>query len=77
MILADDRSKLYFVLEYVSESTTEAGKSELCELAKKDGTGSRTVLKTYDDPLVGPRSPVKRGSDYFYLEGNWYRRPSD
>ena len=76
VILADDRSKLYFVLEYVSESSTEAGKSELCEIAKS-GSGSRTVLKTYDDPLVGPRSPVKRGSDYFYLEGNWYRRTSD
>ena len=76
IILADDRSKFYFVLEYFSESTTEAGKSELCEIAKT-GSGSRTVLKTYTDPLVGPRSPVKRGSDYFYLEGNWYRRPSD
>ena len=74
VILADDRSKLCFVLEYVSESTTEAGKSELCEIAK-DGTGSRTVLKTYDNPLVGPRSPVKRGSDYFYLEGGWARLP--
>ena len=76
VILADDRSKFYFVLEYFSESTTEAGKSELCEMAK-DGSGSRTVLKTYNNPLVGPRSPVKRGSDYFYLEGNWYRRPTD
>ena len=76
IILADDRSKFYFVLEYFSESTTEAGKSELCEIAKS-GSGSRTVLKTYDDPLVGPRSPVKRGSDYFYLEGGWTRRASD
>ena len=76
IILADDRSKFYFTLDYFSESTTEAGKSELCEIAK-DGSGSRTVLKTYNDPLVGPRSPVKRGSDYFYLEGGWARRNSD
>ena len=76
IILADDRSKFYFVLEYFSESTTEAGKAELCELAK-DGTGDRMALKTYNDPLVGPRSPVKLGSEYYYLEGNWYRRPTD
>ena len=76
VILADDRSKFYFVLGYANESSTDGGKSELCEIAK-GGSGSRTVLKTYDDPLVGPRSPVKRGTDYFYLEGNWYRRATD
>ena len=76
IILADDRSKFYFVLEYFSESSSEAGKSELCELAK-DGSGSRTVLKTYDNPLVGPRSPVEKGGDYYYLEGGWARRISD
>ena len=42
IILADDRSKFYFVLDYVSEDDDEAGKSELCTVAK-DGTGSRTV----------------------------------
>ena len=76
VILAENRSKFYFVLEYHSESSTESGKSELCSIAKS-GTGSRSVLKTYEDPLIGPKSPVKSGSDYFYLEGNWYRRPSD
>ena len=76
VILAENRSKFYFVLEYHSESATEAGKSELCEIAK-GGSGSRTVLKTYTDPLVGPRSPCKRGNQYFYLEGNWYRRSTD
>ena len=73
IILADDRSKVYFVLEYFSESTTEAGKAELCSIAKS-GSGSRTVLKTYNNPLVGPRSPCKQGSKYFYLEGGWVRR---
>ena len=76
VILADDRSKFYFALEYYSESSTELGKSELCELAK-DGSGNRIVLKTYDNPLLGPRSPANSGSRYFYLEGNWYRRISD
>ena len=76
IILADDRSKFYFTLDYFSESATEAGKAELCEIAK-DGTGSRTVLKTYDNSLVGPRSPVENGGDYYYLEGGWVRRVSD
>ena len=76
VILADDRSKFYFVLDYVSEDDDEAGKAELCTVAK-DGTGSRTVIKTYDNPLIGARSPVKHGSDYFYLEGGWARRPTD
>ena len=76
IILADDRSKFYFVLEYHSESATEAGKSELCEIAKS-GSGSRTVLKTYNNPLLGARSPAKMGSRYFYLEGQWVRLTSD
>ena len=74
IILAEDRSKFYFVLDYVSESTTEAGKSELCTVAK-DGTGSRTVIKTYDNPLIGARSPVELDGKYYYLEGGWPRLP--
>ena len=76
VLLANDRSKFYFVLEYYSESTTEAGKAELCEVAKS-GSGSRTVPKTYNNPLLGARSPVKLGSRYFYLEGQWVRLTSD
>ena len=76
IILADDRSKFYFTLEFFSESDTAAGKAELCTIAKS-GSGARTVLKTYDNPLVGPRSPVQAGSDYYYLEGGWFRLPSN
>ena len=76
VILADDRSKFYFVLEYFSESTTASGKTELCTIAKS-GSGGRTVLKTYDNPLLGPRSPAKMGSRYFYIEGGWVRLQND
>ena len=71
VILADDRSKFYFVLDYHGEME-RPGKSELCTIAKS-GSGSRTVIKTYDNPLVAARSPIKRGSEYFYLEGGWVR----
>ena len=73
IILADDRSNFYFVLHYASESVTEIGKSELCELSKAGGT--RVVRKTYDNPLIGPRSPASFSNRYFYLEGGWIRLP--
>ena len=76
IILADDRSKFYFTLEFFSESDTQSGKTELCQIAK-DGTGNRVVLKVYNNPHVAARSPVKSGSDYYYLEGGWFRLPSD
>ena len=72
VILADDRSKFYFVLDYASETDGEAGQSELCTIAKA-GTGSRTVLKTYENPLLSARSPVNLDNSYFYLEGGWVR----
>ena len=75
VILADDRSKFYFVLEYHGEGD-RVGKSALCSIAK-GGTGSRTVIKTYDNPLVGARSPVGRDGSYFYLEGGWVRPQKD
>lgn len=71
LILADDRSKFYFVLDWHGEAD-RAGKAELCTIAKS-GSGSRTVLKTYENPLIGARSPAKMGSRYFYLEGGWVR----
>ena len=40
----------------------------------KDGGGSRTVIKTYDDPLLSARSPVEMDGKFFYLEGGWVRR---
>ena len=64
-------SKFYFTLEYHGEGD-RPGKSELCTIAK-DGTGSRSVIKTYDNPLVGARSPAERDGSYFYLEGGWVR----
>ena len=76
VILADDRSKWYFSLEYYSESTTESGKNELCSIPKSGGT-TRTVLKTYSNPLLGARSPCRLGSRYFYVEGQWVRLTSD
>ena len=72
VILNDDDDKWYFVLTWHAEDDG-TGKAELCTIAK-DGTGSRTVLKTYDDPLLSARSPAKMGSRYFYLEGGWVRR---
>lgn len=75
IILADDRSKFYFVLDFHGEGN-RPGKAELCTIAKS-GSGRRTVLKTYNNPLIGARSPVKMGSRYFYLEGGWARRPKD
>ena len=72
LILADNRSKFYFILDYQSEAD-EVGKSELCELPKTGGT--RTVRKTYNNPLLGPRSPARVGNRYFYLEGGWVRLP--
>lgn len=71
VILAENRSKFYFVLDWHGEGE-RPGKAELCTIAKS-GSGSRTVIKTYDNPLVAARSPVKRGSQYFYLEGGWVR----
>ena len=70
VVLAND--KLYFVLDYRSEGTTVAGKAELCVIPKAGGT--RTVLKTYDDPLLGPRSPAVIGTSIYYLEGGSIRR---
>ena len=76
LILADNRSKFYFVLDWHGEAE-RAGKSELCTIAKS-GSGSRTVIKTYDNPLVGARSPVERNGSYlFYLEGGWVRQSKD
>jgi len=72
VILADDRSKWYFTLDYQSEGDI-AGKAELCELPKDGGT--RVVRKTYTNPLLGPRSPARIGNRYFYLEGGWVRLP--
>ena len=75
LILADNRSKFYFTLEYHGEGD-RPGKSEICTIAKS-GSGSRTVIKTYDNPLVGARSPVERNGSYFYLEGGWVRQSKD
>ena len=61
VILADDRSKFYFVLDFHGEGD-RPGKAELCTIAKAGSGGSRTVLKTYANPLVGPRSPVRKGT---------------
>ena len=72
LILAPDRSKWYFTLDYQSEADAP-GKAELCELPKDGGT--RPVRKTYANPLLGPRSPAKVGNRYFYLEGGWVRLP--
>ena len=68
--LAND--KLYFVLDYQSEGTTNPGKSDLCVIPKTGGT--RTVLKTYANPLLGARSPCVKGTSVFYLEGGAVRR---
>ena len=73
VMLDSDNSRWYFNLEYQSELTTTQGKSELCTVPK-DG-GSRTVIKTYPSPFLSARSPVKMGSRYFYLEGQWLRLP--
>ena len=75
VILADDRSKFYFTLDYFHEDTDDMGKAELCAIPKAGGT--RTMIKEYADPLLGARSPVQHGSRYFYLEGGWMRRPKD
>lgn len=72
LILADDRTKWYFTLDYQSEADAH-GKAELCELPKDEGT--RVVRKTYTNPLLGPRSPARVGNRYFYLEGGWVRMP--
>ena len=72
LILAPDRSKWYFTLDYQSEADAP-GKAELCELPKDGGT--RVARKTYTNPLLGPRSPAKVGNRYFYLEGGWIRLP--
>ena len=73
VMLDSDNSRWYFNLEYQSELTTTQGKSELCTVPQ-DG-GSRTVIKTYPSPFLSARSPVKMGSRYFYLEGQWLRLP--
>ena len=73
-MLDSDNSRWYFNLGIpISELTTTQGKSELCTIPK-DG-GSRTVIKTYPSPFLSARSPVKMGSRYFYLEGQWLRLP--
>ena len=74
VILADDRSKWYFVLSYFNDDDETIAPAELCTIAK-DGSGSRTVLKTYANPLMSARSPVKMDSQYFYFEGGWPRLP--
>ena len=74
VILADNRSKWYFVLSYFNDDDDTISKAELCTIAK-DGTGSRTVLKTYINPLLSARSPAKIGNRYFYLEGGSVRLP--
>ena len=71
VILNENDDKWYFMLTYHTDGES-VGKAELCTIAKS-GSGSRTVLKTYDNPLVAARSPIKRGSEYFYLEGGWVR----
>ena len=75
LILADDRSKFYFILDWHGEGD-RPGKAELCTIAKS-GSGSRTVLKTYDNPLLSARSPAERNGSYFYLEGGWVRPSKD
>ena len=75
LILADDRSKFYFTLEWHGEGN-RPGKAELCTIAKA-GSGGRKVIKSYANPLLSSRSPAKMGSRYFYLEGGWVRRPKD
>ena len=72
VILNDDDDKWYFVLTWAAEGTG-IGKAELCTIAK-DGSGSRTVLKTYDDPMLSARSPVEMDGRFFYVEGGWVRR---
>lgn len=74
VILADGRSKWYFTLSYFNDDDETVSKAELCTIAK-DGSGSRTALKTYDNPLLSARSPVEMDGRYFYLEGGWVRRP--
>ena len=74
VILADDRSKFYFVLSYFNDDDETVAKAELCTIAK-DGTGSRTVIKTYDNPLISARSPLESDGKYYYLEGGWPRLP--
>ena len=73
LMLAEDRSKLYFVLDYRRQSASLVGKAELCTIAKS-GSGSRTVIKTYTDPLLCARSPLLHGGAYHYIEGGWVRR---
>lgn len=75
LILADNRSKFYFTLDFHGEGD-RPGKAELCTIAKS-GSGSRAVLKTYDNPLVSARSPAERQGSYFYLEGGWVRPDKD
>ena len=72
VILNDTDDKWYFVLTWGAEGTG-IGKAELCTIAK-DGSGSRTVLKTYDDPTLSARSPVEMDGRFFYVEGGWVRR---
>ena len=73
VMLDSDNSRWYFNLEYQSELTTTQGKSELCTVPKEGR--SRTVIKTYPSPFLSARSPVRMGSRYFYLEGQWLRLP--
>ena len=46
---------------YNDEDDDEVGKGGALHRIAKDGTGSRTVLKTYENPLIGARSPVGDG----------------
>ena len=74
VILSDGRSKWYFVLGYYDDDDEIVARAELCVI-NKDGSGSRTVLKTYDNPFLSARSPIELDGAIFYLEGGWVRRP--
>ena len=75
IILADDRSKFYFVLEYQSESTMTNWVNRNSVTIPKAG-GTRTVLRSSrPNPLIGARSPLELDAKYYYLEGGWPRLP--
>ena len=63
-------------LSIIPNPPPSQGKNELCSIPKSGGT-TRTVLKTYSNPLLGARSPCRLGSRYFYVEGQWVRLTSD
>lgn len=63
----------YFVLEYHSYDNSMNGKSDLCMIPVTGGAGSRSVIRTYFDPRITPRSPSKYNDIVYYLEGGWFR----